>query len=90
MNYAYMSDNPPKRLQAMIAKKDFSNPASSLHASPWILDTGATNHVTSNMSNISDYSTYYGNDKLAVGNGHTLPIHNTGQHYEQDPYERFT
>ncbi|KAL5746553.1 hypothetical protein ACOSP7_027699 [Xanthoceras sorbifolium] len=38
----------------------------------WYPDSGATNHVTSDLNNLSTHSEYKGNDRLAVGNGQQL------------------
>lgn len=40
----------------------------------WYLDSGATNHVTSEMQNLSTRNDYKGKEKLIVGNGSTLNI----------------
>ena len=44
----------------------------------WYLDSGATNHVTNALGNISMNSEYQGNDQLAVGNGNKLFISHIG------------
>ncbi|KAL9451703.1 hypothetical protein AB3S75_013304 [Citrus x aurantiifolia] len=44
----------------------------------WYLDSGATNHVTNALGNISMNSEYQGNDQLAVGNGKKLFISHIG------------
>ena len=44
----------------------------------WCVDSGATNHITSSLNNLSLHTPYGGNDKVAVGNGKTLPITNVG------------
>ncbi|KAL5728168.1 hypothetical protein ACHQM5_001281 [Ranunculus cassubicifolius] len=77
MNYSYMGKIPPQKLQAMVAHRNAPTMSSSSH-SPWILDTGATNHVTVDSSHLSHLSEYYGPEKLHVGNGDALPIYNTG------------
>uniref|UniRef100_A0A2N9GHH1 Retrovirus-related Pol polyprotein from transposon TNT 1-94-like beta-barrel domain-containing protein n=1 Tax=Fagus sylvatica TaxID=28930 RepID=A0A2N9GHH1_FAGSY len=45
----------------------------------WYLDTGATNHITSDLANIT-YNTedYRGPDQVRVGNGQGLQIHHIG------------
>lgn len=49
------------------------------HADPsWCIDSSATNHITSSLSNLSLHFPYGGSDKVAVGNGKTLPIANVG------------
>ncbi|KAJ4720471.1 Retrovirus-related Pol polyprotein from transposon TNT 1-94 [Melia azedarach] len=44
----------------------------------WYLDSGATNHITNNLSNLSIGTEYKGNDQLAVGNGNKLLISHIG------------
>ncbi|KAL5716461.1 hypothetical protein ACHQM5_018148 [Ranunculus cassubicifolius] len=91
MNFAYSAHAPTQKLQAMVAHKDYSNYASSSTApSPWVLDSGATNHVSADTSTFSQYSDYNGPEKLSVGNGDALPIEHTGSWHEQGPPDRFT
>lgn len=50
--------------------------------STWFTDTSATNHVTSDLHNLSIHFEYMGSDNLAVGDGKGLSISNTGSsHY---------
>jgi len=44
----------------------------------WFADSGATNHVTSDLSQLSIHTDYNGEDHFAVGNGQKLSIHHTG------------
>ncbi|KAL5778583.1 hypothetical protein ACOSQ2_009320 [Xanthoceras sorbifolium] len=53
-------------------------PAGGTNDSSWFVDSGATNHITSDLNNLSLKSEYKGNDRLAVGNGQLLPISNVG------------
>ena len=50
------------------------------HTQPgtWYTDTGATNHVTSDLSNLSFHSEYEGGDQIALGNGAGLAISRSG------------
>lgn len=44
-------------------------------ASPtWLLDSGASRHVTSNVTNLSSVSTYDGHYEIIIGNGSGLDI----------------
>lgn len=46
---------------------------------PWFFFyNGASNHITSNLSNLSLHSSYKGPIKVTIGNGDALPIHYTG------------
>ncbi|KAL6323605.1 hypothetical protein AAG906_039196 [Vitis piasezkii] len=44
----------------------------------WLLDSGASHHVTFNLSNLSLHSSYQGFDDIMISNGSTLPITHTG------------
>jgi hypothetical protein len=44
----------------------------------WYMDTGATSHMTSSQGNFSSYFKLSKNNKIIVGNGHSVPIHGLG------------
>ena len=44
----------------------------------WFVDSGATNHITSNLINLSLHASYNGGDKVSIGNGKQLTISNIG------------
>ena len=44
----------------------------------WLTDTEATDHLTSNLGNLTVQTPYKGNDQVAVGNGQSIPINNVG------------
>ena len=44
----------------------------------WFENLGATNHITSNLNNLSLHSPYYGGDKVTIGNDKSLPITSVG------------
>ncbi|XP_020886029.1 uncharacterized protein LOC110229685 [Arabidopsis lyrata subsp. lyrata] len=46
---------------------------------PWLLDSGATHHIATDMSNMSITGSYNGGDEVIVGNGAGLPITTTGE-----------
>ncbi|KAJ1698432.1 hypothetical protein LUZ63_006944 [Rhynchospora breviuscula] len=47
-------------------------------SSDWVLDSGATNHVTSDLNNLSAFFAYPGADNLQIGNGNGLKILHLG------------
>ncbi|KAA8546839.1 hypothetical protein F0562_003237 [Nyssa sinensis] len=73
MNHAYEGRIPPQKLMAMAAFAS-SNPPSTT----WISDSGASNHITSDLTNLALPNAYQGKDHVAVGNGAGLPIAHTG------------
>lgn len=50
----------------------------NISGSDWYVDSGATHHVTSQLSNLSMQSPYQGNCCLKVGDGSPIPIMHTG------------
>ncbi|KAJ1695555.1 hypothetical protein LUZ63_012253 [Rhynchospora breviuscula] len=47
-------------------------------SSDWILDSGASSHVASDLNNLSAFYNYEGIDSLQIGNGMGLPISHIG------------
>ncbi|KAI0488890.1 hypothetical protein KFK09_028729 [Dendrobium nobile] len=45
----------------------------------WILDTGATTHLTPDNANLLQQTAYNGSDSISVANGSSAPIQHTGQ-----------
>ncbi|KAI0495405.1 hypothetical protein KFK09_021706 [Dendrobium nobile] len=45
----------------------------------WVLDSGASTHLTSDLTNLQLSSPYQGPDTISVANGSSLPIQNSGQ-----------
>jgi gag-polypeptide of LTR copia-type len=64
----------PAHYQAYVAQPQSSIASSS----EWVLDSGATNHVTHDLNNLSAFFNYDGNDSLQIDNGATLPILHIG------------
>ena len=46
----------------------------------WLLDSGASHHIASDLHNLSLYALYQGNDDVMVGNGTGLNITHTGSY----------
>ena len=70
MDYAYQGKHPPTKLAAMVT----SSNSMIAHEQPWLADSAATDHVTSNLNHLSFPKPYNGQDHLTVGNGQSLPI----------------
>lgn len=47
-------------------------------ASTWYMDSGATNHITNELANLSMSVDYQGSESIMVGNGNLLPISSIG------------
>ncbi|CAA7041119.1 unnamed protein product [Microthlaspi erraticum] len=45
---------------------------------PWLLDSGATHHVTSDLANLALHQPYTGGEEVIIGDGNGLAITNTG------------
>ncbi|KAB5524276.1 hypothetical protein DKX38_022025 [Salix brachista] len=73
MNHAYEGRVPTQKLKAMAAIASSNNQPTT-----WISDSGASNHITSDLSNMDAHNEYHGKDHVAVGNGAGLTIANTG------------
>lgn len=66
MAYSFQGRQPPPQLATMPAS--FNAPSEH----NWYADTGATNHITNDLSNLSIQANYQGKDKVAIGNGQGL------------------
>jgi hypothetical protein len=73
MDFAYQGRHPPAKLAAMASTSNGAQAGES-----WLTDTGATNHLTANMTNLNTHIPYKGTDQVAVGNGQSIPINNIG------------
>lgn len=67
----YGHSSKPSSDNFVAAQSSFSDPS-------WFVDSGATNHITSNLSNLSLHTPYNGGDRVTVGNGKKLPITHIG------------
>lgn len=45
---------------------------------PWILDFGATHHITSDANDLTTIHDYHSQDEIYMGNGNSIPISHTG------------
>lgn len=72
MDYAYQSRTPTATLAAMVASNQLS-----VHQN-WYKNTGATDHITADVGNLSLRFNYHGSDKVSVGNGTGMHISHIG------------
>lgn len=49
----------------------------SVAPSSWCLESGASHHMTPSSSQFIDSQSYYGKDRIIIGDGSTLNIHQT-------------
>jgi len=56
---------------------NFTSPSSS-NTALWLLDSGASHHITADLNNLSLHAPYTGHDDVMIGDGTTLPITHTG------------
>lgn len=83
MNPDFSGKIPPAKLAAMCAHYT-SKPSPS-----WLLDSGATTHITNDIANISSPTPYTGEDKVYVGDGNGLSIHHIGSSSLHSPHAKF-
>lgn len=74
MSSKFVGKIPPTKLVALVAQQNSYCPSTS---PTWIADSGATHHVSHDISNFSTYSKYEGSHSIYVANGEGLPIFNT-------------
>ncbi|XP_010544446.1 PREDICTED: uncharacterized protein LOC104817067 [Tarenaya hassleriana] len=52
--------------------------APSFDPNPWLVDSGASHHITSELDNLAIHSPYHGNDDVVLGDGSGLSITHKG------------
>ncbi|KAI0501904.1 hypothetical protein KFK09_016849 [Dendrobium nobile] len=70
LSYAPPATTAPRALLAQ------SSPSTT---QSWVLDSGASSHMTSDASNVQFPTAYNGSESVSVANGHTVPIQNYRQ-----------
>lgn len=55
----------------------------------WLMDSGATHHMTSDLHNLSLHNPYHGNDLVQIGDGSGLSITHTGSVSLSSPSRAF-
>jgi hypothetical protein len=85
MDFAFQGKHPPAQLAAM-ATYTQDTPEDE---QPWYLDSGANNHVTSELEKLTLQQPYQGQESVTVGNGGHLQIANTGSSLISTPSSQF-
>ena len=73
----------PSPTQALLA-------TTSSSPEPWLFDSGATHHVTTDLQNLAIHSPYDGPDEIMIGDGSGVPITHTGSTSLTTPSHSFT
>nr|KYP53212.1 Retrovirus-related Pol polyprotein from transposon TNT 1-94 [Cajanus cajan] len=69
-----------QQMQAMIAGSQ-----NMVYDDQWYPDSGATNHLTSDLNNLGSKTDYTGQDKIHMGNGQAIGINHTGTSFFHTP-----
>ncbi|KAL4591255.1 hypothetical protein LXL04_004213 [Taraxacum kok-saghyz] len=62
----------------LVANVTSSSSNTTPQNAPWLFDTGASHHITSDRSSLHRLSEYSGLDEIILGDGTTLPISHNG------------
>ena len=84
MNHAFGGKIPHAKLAVMCAH---TNSKSSAHT--WLMDSGATSHITNDLSVIQSPVPYNGQDKVYIGDGQGMQIHHNGTTVLNTPASHF-
>jgi histidinol-phosphate/aromatic aminotransferase/cobyric acid decarboxylase-like protein len=71
MDYAFQGRRPPSQLQAMVAHSAYGD-------QEWYADSAANAHITHDLNNLQVQQPFPSTENIAVGNGSTLVIANSG------------
>uniref|UniRef100_A0A2N9EU87 CCHC-type domain-containing protein n=1 Tax=Fagus sylvatica TaxID=28930 RepID=A0A2N9EU87_FAGSY len=92
------SPSPPPYQQfgtLCLARTPFAPPRAHFAAQPnlastnWLVDSGASHHVTADLNNLSLHSEYDGSDDIMIGDGTGLQITHTGSTKLPSSYKSF-
>ena len=62
----------------------------SYNPNNWIMDSGATHHLTTDLNNLALHQPYTGGEEVTIADGSALPISHTGTTYLKTPSTSFT
>lgn len=72
-NYAFQGNPSPPSINAMNTQQT----PQYVPANSWIVDSGASHHMTAYMTGLSEVMPFEGSEKITIDNGTTLPIQGT-------------
>jgi histidinol-phosphate/aromatic aminotransferase/cobyric acid decarboxylase-like protein len=72
MDYAFQGRRPPPQLHAMAAH------TTAYEDQEWYADSAANAHITHDLNNLQVQQPFPSTENIAVGNGSTLVIANSG------------
>lgn len=55
--------------------------SNSTTSTPWLLDTEATHHITTNLDNLTKHSKCKDPEELLISDGNHMPMLNTGSYF---------
>ncbi|KFL89552.1 hypothetical protein AmDm5_1575 [Acetobacter malorum] len=84
-NFSYQGRSPPSTLTVMHANYQPSAPLDQF----WVADTGATSHMTSDLTNLTQATPFLGADTITTASGSGLPISHTGSSFLHVPQYAF-
>jgi hypothetical protein len=68
----------PRKTPSITVDSNGAHINSELENQQWLADSGANDHITNDLENLSLQQPFKGNDSVAVDNGAGLEIENTG------------
>ncbi|PKU85216.1 Retrovirus-related Pol polyprotein from transposon TNT 1-94 [Dendrobium catenatum] len=71
--------NDPSYTEESIKTALFTQSDANSNTTDWFLDSGASNHLTSDQTNLQSGRSYTGNQHITISNGYQLPIQHTGK-----------
>jgi len=77
MSGAYSTPSPSQYPNATVPWQPRANMA-AMSYNPWLLDSGATHHLTTDLNNLALHQPYNGGEEVTIADGSTLPITHTG------------
>ncbi|KAK9170609.1 hypothetical protein Syun_002749 [Stephania yunnanensis] len=89
-NIHITSSQSSQKLPSPVANATTSINSPAMSQQPWLFDSGASHHATSNLSALQTYSDYGGPDEIFLGNGKGLSISHTGHTQIHTPYKPIT